>query len=510
MTQKVRDVSRPSVLLTPDENKLVFNMVGPRCTSLATAVVQLFITEGPAHNSWIQLETGVLCFIKNNQKKAYFFGIYCLERKILIWEHEVYEQIQYKVSKPFFHTFEAQEYMTAFNFASEEEASIFEACFQSKTNKEKRKLERLKKSIERSESREVKTPKINQEKSDAEVEVRSYNGTRAPVQATPENTFGTIKHNKRKKLTKAEIGDPCNFQHIYGPSKIAGWNTNKDLDIEGLMAKIDVEFLAQAGVSETHLKDKKMRSFIASFINDHGGVDAVTKEINENDNQSNNTKENTPVWSTVMNYATGGRKKPKQRKNTDVGINVPRPLVPVIFDDWENKKKVEDSSARPTVLPPLPPPPPIRVAPARPQPPRQPPQSAGGPPPPPPPPPPPAPMFSPPTHQLPTTSAATGNTDNRADLFQSIRSGQTLKRVQTMPENPNKPQEEKGDLLNEIQKGVNLKKVPVTAVKKENKKFADGSLANALALALEERSKSMYSDNSSSEDASSECDEWDA
>lgn len=76
--------------------------------SLATAVVQLFSTDGPAHNQWFKRDTGILCLIKDNQRKSYFFRIYCMQRRAMIWEHEVYTQIEYKNPRPFLHTFEAE------------------------------------------------------------------------------------------------------------------------------------------------------------------------------------------------------------------------------------------------------------------------------------------------------------------------------------------------------------------------------------------------------------------
>ncbi|XP_028158926.1 wiskott-Aldrich syndrome protein-like [Ostrinia furnacalis] len=119
-----RGENRPSVLLSRDENDQVFSLIGPKCQSLATAVVQLFTTEGPAHSEWKKKDTGVLCLVKDNAKRSYFFRIYCLYRKTMIWEHEVYMQIEYKSPRPYLHTFEAEEYMTAFNFANEDEARV--------------------------------------------------------------------------------------------------------------------------------------------------------------------------------------------------------------------------------------------------------------------------------------------------------------------------------------------------------------------------------------------------
>lgn len=91
---------------------------------LAAAVVQLYLTEPPVHNEWIKRSTGIITLIRDNPKRSYFLRLYCLQRKAMLWEHEIYNSIDYKAPTPFFHTFEGEDCMTAFNFASETEAVI--------------------------------------------------------------------------------------------------------------------------------------------------------------------------------------------------------------------------------------------------------------------------------------------------------------------------------------------------------------------------------------------------
>lgn len=127
--------------MSREENDQVFSLIGPKCQSLATAVVQLFTTEDPTHSKWKKKDTGVLCLIKDNGKRSYFFRIYCLYRKAMIWEQEVYLQIDYKNPRPFLHTFEAEEYMAAFNFANENEANILKNILLEKIELRKTKRE---------------------------------------------------------------------------------------------------------------------------------------------------------------------------------------------------------------------------------------------------------------------------------------------------------------------------------------------------------------------------------
>jgi hypothetical protein len=76
--------------------------------SLATTVVQIFITTPPDHAEWSKLDAGVLCLVKDHLRRSYYFRLYCPERRTCVWEHEVYNSMQYNAPRSFLHTFEAQ------------------------------------------------------------------------------------------------------------------------------------------------------------------------------------------------------------------------------------------------------------------------------------------------------------------------------------------------------------------------------------------------------------------
>lgn len=119
-TQKPQN--RSSSLLSREENEFVFRLLGSRCQSLATAVIQLFLTDPPDHSQWRKRDAGVLCLVKDHTKRSYFFRIYCLSRHCCVWEHEVYNSLDYIEPYPWLHTFEAENAMAAFNFANVDEA----------------------------------------------------------------------------------------------------------------------------------------------------------------------------------------------------------------------------------------------------------------------------------------------------------------------------------------------------------------------------------------------------
>ena len=62
--------STNSHLLTREENAVAFRLLGPRCQSLATAVVQIYQSEPQSnHNRWNKRSCGVVCFVKDNTRR---------------------------------------------------------------------------------------------------------------------------------------------------------------------------------------------------------------------------------------------------------------------------------------------------------------------------------------------------------------------------------------------------------------------------------------------------------
>lgn len=96
-----------------------------RSQSQCTAVVQVFTTEPPAHSHWVKLHTGALCFVKDNVKRSYFMRLYCLKKNCLVWEQEVYDPFNVNRPRPYLLTFEGDDRIVCFNFASELEAGNY-------------------------------------------------------------------------------------------------------------------------------------------------------------------------------------------------------------------------------------------------------------------------------------------------------------------------------------------------------------------------------------------------
>nr|XP_053632723.1 actin nucleation-promoting factor WASL-like [Cherax quadricarinatus] len=100
--------NKPSSLLTQEENDIIFHLLGARCQTLSTAVVQVFGTDGPHHNSWRKRYFGTAIFTKDNVQRSYYIQVYDIVVAKRVFEQELYNQFTYSASMPFFHQFEAE------------------------------------------------------------------------------------------------------------------------------------------------------------------------------------------------------------------------------------------------------------------------------------------------------------------------------------------------------------------------------------------------------------------
>ncbi|CAB0007657.1 unnamed protein product [Nesidiocoris tenuis] len=360
---------KSSRLLTPEENDLVFSLLGPRCQTLATTVVELYTTGSRDSDKWQYKDVGVLCLVKDNAKRSYFFRLFCLVKKQMTWEHEIYNNMDYLAPTSFLHTFEAENCITAFNFADEDEGFYLRNTLLDKLEtKKQRRMEKRNRNINNNVS-------ITQR---IEPKAPGMTINNAPLNSSPAlKPRSVAKKDNKKRLTKADIGVPKDFKHI----SHVGFDPHKGYELE-VAGEVDdpqlKKFFDQAGVSEMHLRDKDTREFIYDFIQANGGMEAVA----------------------------GALELPPPPVPTRTKMAPPPPM-----------------RAPPAIPPPPPPPPPIRTLPPRSLPPS--PKATveqvdARPPPPPPapgPPPPPAPMMP----------AAPPMEDPRSALMEAIRSGANLK-----------------------------------------------------------------------------------
>lgn len=475
---KQRQKNAPSLLLRDDENESLFALLGRGCMTLATGVIQLYLAEAPMRQRWGKRVTGIACFIKDNPKRSYFIRVYDLKSRQCVWEQEIYNQFRYKSPRDYFHTFEAETAQAGLNFASEDEAAKF------KTSVEQKLLERHKRRME----------KRNQQKSQniPSTQARQAQVNTAPVeQPTPaaqpissinissgSNTVKESKKNKtkdkKKKLTKEDIGTPSNFRHV----NHVGWDPEKGFEMEKLDEDMKNLFYS-VGISDNDVVDKETIDFIYDFVEKNGGIEQVKKEMK---------------------------------------IGPPPPPPPSAQPPPPPSSQQHRPPPGPPSMPPRGPPPP----PARQQapPPTRPMKTSMGAPPPPqrerqlPPTPPFKGPSSPPPPPVGVPNAPPpppmGGGAGRGALLESIRDGTSLKKS-----TPNESRSSGGDardnLLNAIKQGKNLKHVEHQADSRPAVVEEQGGIVGALAKALASRSAQIQgSDNDSDEsDIDDDDDEWD-
>ncbi|KAJ8682447.1 hypothetical protein QAD02_018239 [Eretmocerus hayati] len=519
---------RGSVLLETEENDQLFGLIGNRCHCLAAGVIQLYLTE-PPHDKWIKRSTGIITLIRDTSERSLFLRLYCIQKRVMLWEHEVYDSVEYKAPLDYFHTFEAENCMVAFNFASKSDAIVFRSILVEELNvrAERRNGRHLK--IEMENQRGV-TPPRNQSIStpssrlpNASDNFPNVSSMLISVNKIISNISMT-KINKRrkqeikKKLTTDDIGIPFDFRHV----EHVELNINNCTIVDPTLKA----FFNRVGIKKSHLKNEETRDFINNFIKNHGGMDAIQKEI---------------VPSPVTQIITQ-KQVSEPQPQLESPAPVPDRTIPVCsnttFDINRQRRALPLTTVQPGNRTPPPPPPnvpPVRKArPPRPRPPviaSAAASSAVAPsslPPRHPPPrsmpaeqpnkilsnvPTPLPMPSLRSDPVETLNVRGKNgskqaTDPRSMLMESIRSGISLKKMDKEVTISAKT-ENRSTLLNEIRQGVTLKPIaneprPTRATPNETE-----GLIGALRRALKNRLKEMYSESEDSSDFSDNDDEWD-
>lgn len=479
---------RSSSLLTKDENEQIFNLLGQKCQALSTTVVQLYCTEGPDGTHWMKKDIGVLCLVRDINRRSYFFRLFCPLRNRMVWEHEIYNSMQYLAPKSFLHTFEAEERIVAFNFASEDEAIHMRGILLEKLKtKEQKRLERRKvhgrNSVAQAPSRPAPMPST------------VSNGYVYPKAAMPSKSFTrSNKKNKKKSITKADIGNPQNFRHV----SHVGWDPTTGFDLENVDKSMR-KFFEKVGISESDLKDKETREFIYDFIEKHGGLDAVKQDIHHQSILPPPSppppppvpSRNAPAPAPSSNFRPAPPPPPSRNASAAHPAPPPPPSDPppvnvMMQRNHEQmiKRTAPNATGPMNNAPPPPPPPPL--------PPPNPISEGNGPP---------IPPVSSSSNSAPSAAAF----DPRSALMESIRSGTKLKHVEA---DSKKTDDSRGELLNQIRQGVELKSVQPVEKPSQGSLPVDG-LAGALARALAERSKAIHSDSSDTNDSDeSDSDEW--
>ncbi|XP_067836849.1 actin nucleation-promoting factor WAS-like isoform X2 [Heptranchias perlo] len=503
MSRGQRQENVQSQLLTEQENQVLLELLGRRNVTLASTVVQVYLALPNSTNQWTMRCCGVASFIKDNPRRSYFIRVYSLKEGKLIWEQELYNQIKYSAPRPYFHTFTADDCEAGLNFTDECEAEIFQNIIEEKIRQrqtrqgEGRSRQGRRVSVPlpqvppadsngpgfQAPSPSSALPMMTMSIQNPDITPYRYRAMQTPAPADKKKGKG--KDKGKKKMTKADIGAPSNFQHVGH----VGWDPNKGFDTNDMDPDLK-KFFTKAGISEDQLTDVETSKVIYDFIEKQGGLEVVKNEMRKQDFAPPPPTRSGPLPPIPP---------PPAGAPANRGRQGPLPPVPPIGSGPappppHNRGPVPPAPRRESGSRgvPRPPPSPVVRSGGPPPPPPPPPPSAGGggpsPPPPPPPPPPPAfggvPPPPPPAGRAPPSEGEQKRSESsggRGALLDQIRMGFQLKTVTGTPESAQAPEEE------------------------------DEGLVGALMMVMKQRSKVIHSSDEGEDEGGDDefDDEWD-
>ncbi|KAL6474351.1 hypothetical protein MHYP_G00179120 [Metynnis hypsauchen] len=494
-----------SLLLTPQENECLFSHLGRKCITLCSAVVQVYAADrGP---SWTKRCCGVACLVKDNPQRSYFIRVFDIKDGKPKFEQELYNNFTSISSRPYFIAFAGDSCQIGLNFASEEEAKRFRVTLSELLSRRQKKTEKRRDPPNGPTlpmaTVDIKNPEINN--------VRFHNNSHMNnmVHSSLNKKEKKVK-GKRKKLTKADIGTPSNFQHIGH----VGWDPNTGFDLNNLDPELKNLF-DMCGISEAQLKDKETSKVIYDFIEKKGGVEAVKNELRRQAPPPPPSRGGPPPPPPP--HTSGPPPPPPPARGRGAPPPPPPSRAPTSAPPPPPPSR--QGMGAPPPPPPSrghpPPPPPAHASmpPQAPQshPPPPPPPPSGGSAPPPPPPPPPPPGPPPPPDVDGSVESMPSPVGGKSALLDQIREGTQLRKV----EQNNRPVSSTGRdaLLDQIRQGIQLKTVSENSDSGPPTPAPSSGIVGALMEVMQKRSKAIHSSDEDEDDDEDEDfeddDEWD-
>ncbi|KAG0380828.1 hypothetical protein BGX24_004372 [Mortierella sp. AD032] len=253
----------PSITLNnPEDKATVKRFLSSPNTRIITATVARLYIAYPDPSQWTY--AGILGAVALIQTSNTFILriVDLLYGQGIVWEQELYQGFDYHQDMPFFHTFQADNYVAGFSFADEHEAEVF----YSKVNG-------------RARLRPFKPV--------------ASSGTLAKSAkaggAQGRNKFPL--HNG--KLDKSRIGMPSDFRHVGH----IGWDPDVGFEAQNIDPAWRTLFdqLDTFGVSRQQINENA--AFITTFVNAHGGL--APKQLNGANSNSNSNGNNSGSLSDL-------------------------------------------------------------------------------------------------------------------------------------------------------------------------------------------------------------------
>ncbi|XP_042618230.1 wiskott-Aldrich syndrome protein homolog isoform X1 [Cyprinus carpio] len=269
-----------SSLLSQQENERLEHLLGRRCVSLSSAVVQLLMALPSDPNRWTPQQSGVVCFVKDSPQRSFFIRLYDIKAGNLVWEQEIYNQLMYKRTKPFFHTFPGDECQVGLNFADVAEADSFFAVVEEKISQRNNRFDKQQRKGQEYRDHGALPPLPPPNVTDSGTPTSSSMSplvlSNSQNQITPSKSKKDKKEKDKKskkkgfKLLKGDIGAPSGFTHV---SHLGMSPSNLDPDL--------MKVLSCAGISEADMNDSETSQLIYDVIERSGGIEAVKKAVNQ-------------------------------------------------------------------------------------------------------------------------------------------------------------------------------------------------------------------------------------
>ncbi|KAG7255806.1 hypothetical protein CRUP_032622 [Coryphaenoides rupestris] len=207
--------------------------------------------------------------------RSYFIRVFDLKEGKVTFEQELYNNFNISTSRPYFISFPGEKCQVGLNFANEEEAKRFRAVVTDLMGRRQRKSEKRRDPPNGPAlpmaTVDIKNPEIHNVTGHR---YHNHSQVNNMVLSTFPKKDKKVKGSKKKRLTKADIGTPSNFQHIGH----VGWDPNTGFDLNNLDPELKNLF-DMCGISEAQLKDKETSKVIYEFIEKKGGVEAVKNEL---------------------------------------------------------------------------------------------------------------------------------------------------------------------------------------------------------------------------------------
>lgn len=375
---------------------------------MSTGIIQLYTTQHPIHTRWSKRGVGIVMFVKDNAKRSYFYRFYCANESKIIWEQELYNEMELHFPKDFLITFEGHDNLVALNFTVPEEAKHFYDQSQMILSRKTTRKSRPRSTVNTAPTLPLSVAAPDEENmyeeiSSQRVTLRKHNNPPPPPMGEQnlKELFGKNRVQVKKigGLSKQEISGPANFVHVAH----VGFSKENGIDSHG-QADVIQGFLQKCGLVDAYKNDRSTKAFIDDFIESKKVIETITNEkVGKTTNRPKHPPQLPQRKNTTRNN-TGSR-----RPGADAVRGPPMPTIPAPILSDNQKTQYEGNKSKPNGAQAGPPPPT----------------------PPPPPNPPPAPQPPPintdtmPTQQKPKYQPPVE--DNRSMLMDSIRQGATLK-----------------------------------------------------------------------------------